>query len=162
MVSLLFKLSYKTSSINSFQIYCFILLLCDSKTLLLRFCILDPNPRILKMKTSMEYFADSQESGRISFPSEERLKWTSVIGLLSFHPFWLSSRDHSFATPSPRGLGKVDSIPSDQGQSQGIPSMGMNDLGVDTDQSQSHQSQSLDLCFNSWEREALFWLRSLS
>lgn len=98
----------------------------------------------------------------LSFSSEDRLKWTSVIVLPSFHAFLLSSRDHSFATPSPRGLGKVDSIPSNQGQSQGIPSMGMNAVGIDTDQSQSHQSQSLELCFNSCERDALFWLRSLS
>lgn len=35
----------------------------------------------------------------LSFSSEDRLKWTSVIVLPSFHAFWLSSRDHSFATP---------------------------------------------------------------
>ena len=62
---------------------------------------------------------------------------------------WWSSRDRTFATPSPRGLGKVDTVPSNQGQSQGILSLGVSDLGRGTDQS---QSQSLHWGFNYWER----------
>lgn len=43
-------------------------------------CILASNLRILKTKASVEPLAaDSQESSGIPFPSEERLKWTSVV-----------------------------------------------------------------------------------
>lgn len=126
-------------------------------------CRLAPNLKILKTKASMGHFApDCQESSPVPFPSEERLKWISVTVLPSFHSSWLSSRDHSFAAPSPRALDKVDTILSNQGQSQGIPSMGVNDLRTGTDQSQSHQNQFLVLSFNYWEAETLFWLRLLS
>lgn len=91
------------------------------------------------------------------FPSlgGERLVWTSEVVLPSFHAPHLSSRDHSFAAPRPRGLGKVDTIPSIQGQSQGIPSTGMNDLRTGTDQRQPHQSQSLNVSCNYGGRACL-------
>lgn len=126
-------------------------------------CLLAPNLTVLKMKPSLGLFTpDSQESSHVPFPGGggvARQAWTSAVVLPSFHSPPLSSRDHSFATPRLRGLGKVDTIPSIQGPSQGIPSTGMNDLWTGTDQSQPHQSQSLNLSCNYGEREAVFWPR---
>ena len=81
------------------------------------------------------------------------LKRASVTVLPSSYSPWWSSRDHTIVTPSPRGLSRVDAMPSNQGRSQGIPFLTVNDLGRGTDWS---QSWSLHWDFNYWEREALF------
>lgn len=81
------------------------------------------------------------------------LKRASVAVLSSSYSPWWSSRDHTIVTSSPRGLSRVDTMPSNQGQSLGIPFLTVNDLGRGTDRS---QSWSLHWDFNYWEREALF------
>lgn len=111
------------------------------------------------MKAGIKHFApDSQERGRVPFPSEERLKRTTVVippscpspgYLLGTIPLPLPAWE-VWIRVTPSGATR-DNFRSVHPQEWRI-------WGKGTDQSQSHQSQSLDSDFHDWEREALFGL----